>query len=100
MYKKKILTILTTVTLLILLLLTACQPPVKSQQSSETTEPKQEPIVISMVTEYAVNLPKGAENFIETRLEEKLGAKFQMTILGTGSDYATVLNTRISSGEI
>jgi len=71
-----------------------------SQSQKSATNDKDSDITIEIVAGDTVQLPPEGENFIEKGLSEAIGSKVKLTILGTGNDYDSALNVRLTSGEI
>ncbi|WZL77388.1 extracellular solute-binding protein [Eubacteriales bacterium mix99] len=57
-------------------------------------------VKIDLVMGDNVVMPEEKDNFINQELDKALHVDLTMSILGGGTDYATALNTRISSGDV
>lgn len=74
-----------------------------AQAASEETEGKRaesgDRIAIEIVSGDPVELPPEGENFINQALSEAIDADVTFSILGSGNDYSTALNVRITGGD-
>lgn len=110
MRNKRLLALLTAVSVMAAGI-TGCQssgaedtPPVESaaetENAGEVTEDDGERISIEIVSGDAVELPPEGANFMDKALSEAIGADVKFTVLGSGNDYATALNVRITGGDV
>lgn len=81
----------------------ASQAPNNGAESGQAEEiqksEKSERVSIEIVSGDSVELPPEGENFINKALSEAVDADVTFSILGSGSDYATALNVRITGGD-
>ena len=67
---------------------------------SDSGQQANERVSIEIVSGDSVELPPESENFVNEALSEAIGADVTFSILGTGSDYSTALNVRITGGDV
>lgn len=73
-----------------------------SVQAVETKDQKTDgkKMTIELVSPAPLNLPDGVEDFVQKKLSEKLGVNIKYTALGSGDDYDSALNVRLTGGDI
>ncbi len=80
---------------------TAETPQTNSEaQQTDSAADQEERVSIEIVSGDSVELPPESENFVNEALSEAIGADVTFSILGSGNDYSTALNVRITGGDV
>lgn len=77
------------------------EAPVKTEESKvENKGDSGKMVELDLVCGENIAIPEEKDNFIEQGIKEALGIDLRLNVIGTGPDYATALNARISGGDM